>query len=174
LSICLPTYMYANLYEQTRFSYYDIVTTQMRGHHLGTPRYFDRLCSDRRYSDSAQSGRRVADFSWIGLRAVPIGKTPNQIPKIRGLLSPIMGLAFQNFGTKVWKARPNIHWAQIASVPRLVPCFRCMQHLDHRRRNRGQGGHVPPKIPENIFLGQLLCKIRAFSGKKSCKNREFC
>ena len=32
----------------------------------------------------AQSGRRVADYSWIGLRAVLIGKTLNQIPKIRG------------------------------------------------------------------------------------------
>ena len=53
---------------------------------MGTPHYSDRLCSDRRYSDNAQSGRRrrVADSSWIGLRAVPIGNTPNQIPKIRG------------------------------------------------------------------------------------------
>jgi len=29
-------------------------------------------------------GRRVADCSWIGLRAVPIGKMQNHIPKIRG------------------------------------------------------------------------------------------
>jgi len=29
----------------------------------GTPRCSDRLCSDRRYSDSPQSGRRVADCS---------------------------------------------------------------------------------------------------------------
>ena len=52
----------------------------------GTPRYSDRLCSDRLYSNSPQSGcrRRVADYSWIGLWAVPIGKTSNQIPKIRG------------------------------------------------------------------------------------------
>ena len=85
-----------------------------------------------RYSDSPQSGRRVADFSWIGLRAALIGKTPNQIPKIRGLLilSPKLGLAFQHFGTKVWKARPNMHGAQIASVPRSMLCFWCMQHLD--------------------------------------------
>ena len=52
---------------------------------MGTPRYSDRLCSDRHYSDNPQSGRRhrVADCSWIGLLAVPIGKTSNQIPKIR-------------------------------------------------------------------------------------------
>jgi len=41
----------------------------------GTPRYSDRHCSDRRYSDSPQLGRWVADCSWIGLWAVPIGKT---------------------------------------------------------------------------------------------------
>jgi len=59
-------------------------------HKMGTPRYSDRLCSDRHYSnrhysDNPQSGRRrrVADCSWIGLRAIPIGKTSNQIPKIR-------------------------------------------------------------------------------------------
>jgi len=51
----------------------------------GIPRYSDRLCSDTHYSDNPQSGRRhrVADCSWIGLQAVPIGKTSNQIPKIR-------------------------------------------------------------------------------------------
>ena len=34
-----------------------------------------------------------------------------------------------------------------------------------RRRGRGQGGTCLPKFGENIFWGQLLCKIRAFSGK---------
>jgi len=53
---------------------------------ISTPHYSDRLCSDRHYSDNPQSGRRhrVADCSWIGLRAVQIGHTSsNQIPKIR-------------------------------------------------------------------------------------------
>jgi len=45
-------------------------------------------------------------------------------------LSPILGLAFQNFGTKVRTARPNMHGAQIALVPRSMPCFRCMRRLD--------------------------------------------
>ena len=38
----------------------------------------------------------------------------------------------------------------------------------------GGRGHVPPKIREKIFFGQLLCKIRAFFGQKSSKIREFC
>jgi len=52
---------------------------------MGTPRYSDRLCSDRHYSDKKQSGRRhrVADCSWIGLQAVPIGNMSNQVRKIR-------------------------------------------------------------------------------------------
>jgi len=32
----------------------------------GTPHYSDRLCSNRRYSDSPQSGRRMADW-WLQL-----------------------------------------------------------------------------------------------------------
>jgi len=35
----------------------------------GTPRYSDRFCSDRRYSDNPQLGCQVADCSWPGLRA---------------------------------------------------------------------------------------------------------
>ena len=66
----------------------------MHIHISGTPRYSDRLCSVRHYSDNPQSGRRrrVADCSWIGLRAVSIGKTSNQvqIPKIRGRGSTIV------------------------------------------------------------------------------------
>jgi len=39
----------------------------------------------------------------------------------------------------------------------------------------GAGGHVPPqkKIAEKIFFGQLLCKIRAFSGKNHVKLGNF-
>jgi len=32
---------------------------------------------------------------------------------------------------------------------------------------------MPPKIREKIFLGQLLCKIRAFSGKNHVKFVKF-
>ena len=39
----------------------------------------------------------------------------------------------------------------------------------HRRR-----GGIFPKIREKIFFGQLLGKIRAFFGQKSCKIRKFC
>jgi len=55
-------------------------------------------------------------------------------------------------------------------------CIGVATNLSRRRRRRGQqGGHVPPKIPEkNKFFGQLLRKIRAFFGQKSCKIREFC
>ena len=31
-----------------------------------------------------------------------------------------------------------------------------------RRRGRGGGAHVSPKIRDKIFLGQLLCKIPIF------------
>jgi len=37
----------------------------------------------------------------------------------------------------------------------------------------GDGGHVLPKIREKIFFGQLLCKIRAFSGKNRVKFGNF-
>jgi len=40
----------------------------------------------------------------------------------------------------------------------------------------GDGRHVPPpqeKNGEKIFFGQLLCKIRAFSGKNHVKFRNF-
>ena len=37
----------------------------------------------------------------------------------------------------------------------------------------GAGGHVPPKNSGKIFFGQLLCKIRAFSGKNHVKFRNF-
>jgi len=36
-----------------------------------------------------------------------------------------------------------------------------------RRWDREGRGHVPPKFREKIFFGQLLCKIRAFSGKNN-------
>jgi len=45
--------------------------------------------------------------------------------------------------------------------------------LFHRCRRRGHGGHVPPKIREQICFGQLLCKIRAFSGNNHVKFGNF-
>jgi len=48
----------------------------------GTPHYSDRLCFDRRYSDSPQSGRRMDDCSWIDLRELERRRTKSQ--KIRG------------------------------------------------------------------------------------------
>ena len=52
----------------------------------GTPRYSDRLCSDRRYSDNPQSGRTSGGWQQLNrpTGSIPIGKMPNQIPKIRG------------------------------------------------------------------------------------------
>jgi len=38
---------------------------------------------------------------------------------------------------------------------------------------RAGGGHVPPKILEKIFFGQLLCKIRAFFGQINVKFGNF-
>jgi len=49
----------------------------------GTPRYSNRLFRQTLFRQSTL-GRRVADCSWIGLRAVLIGKMQNQIPKISG------------------------------------------------------------------------------------------
>jgi len=88
----------------------------------GTPRYSDRLCSDRRYSDNPQSGRRrrVADCSRIGLRAVPIGKTPNQIPKIRG--STIM--CWKYVVTFPVEGHPRPHQDTLPTDPALLT------HLD--------------------------------------------
>jgi len=77
---------------------------------MGTPCYSDRLCSDRRYSDSPQSGRRVADFSWIGLRAVPIGKMRNQIPKIRGLFEPHIGSGISKVWYESLKSQTQYPW----------------------------------------------------------------
>ena len=70
----------------------------------------DAIPTDAIPTVHAQSGRRGADCSWIGLRAVPIGKTPNQIPKIRG-------------STTVWKyvvtfpeeGAPHTHWDSLPS-----------------------------------------------------------
>ena len=43
----------------------------------------------------------------------------------------------------------------------------------HRRRRRGQGGHVPPKIGENIFSGNYYVKFGHFSGKNQEKFGNF-
>jgi len=69
--------------------------------------------------------------SWLQLNGqYRLERRRTKSRKSGGYLSPIMGLAFQNVGTKVWKARPNMHGAQIASVPRSMPYFRCIKHLD--------------------------------------------
>jgi len=36
------------------------------------------------------------------------------------------------------------------------------------------GAHAPLKFRKKIFFGQLLCKIPAYFGQKSCKIWEFC
>jgi len=103
---------------------------------MGTPRYSDRLCSDRHYSDNLQSGRRrrVVDCSWIGLRAVPIGNTLNRIPKIRG--STIVLEPWRYVVTFPEEGQPRPHQdsldsqAPLPSVPRWMPCFQCMWHLN--------------------------------------------
>jgi len=55
-------------------------------------------------------------------------------------------------------------------------CRLCSVQL-HRRRRRGQGSTCSPppqkKKTGNIFFGQLLCKIRAFSGKNHVKLGDF-
>jgi len=75
----------------------------------------------------------LADCSWIGLRAVLIGKTPNQIPKIRG--STIALEVRCNFsgggGTPdPLGYPPQAPFPSVTSVPRSMPCFRCIQRLD--------------------------------------------
>jgi len=55
----------------------------------------------------------------------------------------------------------------------FILVMKCLTLLLHIGVGDGEGGHVPPKIRENFFR-QLLCKIRAFFGLKSCKIREFC
>ena len=81
----------------------------------------------------AQSGRRVADCSWISLRAVLIGKTPNQNPKIRG--STIALKVRCNFSGGGGTPDPLGYPLQaplpsVTSVPRSMPCFRRIQRLD--------------------------------------------
>jgi len=72
--------------------------------------------------------------SWIGLRAVPIGKTSNQIPKIRGSTIVRVGALdvrcyFSGGGdTQTPPGYPP--QAPLPSVPRSMPCFRCMRRLD--------------------------------------------
>jgi len=41
-------------------------------------------------------------------------------------------------------------------------------------RDRRAETQAPLKFGKKYFLGQLLCKIRAFFWQKSCKIREFC
>jgi len=53
----------------------------------------------------AQSGHRVADCSWIGLQAVLIGKTLNQIPKIRGSI-----IVWKYVVTFLEEGTPQTHW----------------------------------------------------------------
>jgi len=59
----------------------------------GTPRCSHRLCSDGHYSDNPQSGRRhrVADCSWIGLRAVQIGPYRLHIRRTKSRKSGVGG-----------------------------------------------------------------------------------
>ena len=66
----------------------------------------------------------------------------------------------------------NIPGSQI----KLINLSRCCSHRRRRRGGGGRGGHVLPlpQIRDYIFFGQLLCKIRAFSGKNQVKFiREF-
>jgi len=83
----------------------------------------------------AQSGRRVVDCSWIGLRAVLIGKTPNQIPKIGGSTILLeVGLCC-NFTGRRGTPDPLGYPSQaplpsVTSVFWSMPCFRCIQRLD--------------------------------------------
>jgi len=44
----------------------------------------------------------------------------------------------------------------------------CRAYLHRRRRWGQEGARAPLKLGKNIF-GQLLCKIRAFSGKNHVK-----
>jgi len=70
--------------------------------------------------------------------------------------------------------------SQHAGSPRSCKLF-ALQAIDWgsliiflHRHSRWEGRrHVPPKVRENIFR-QLLCKIQAFFGQRSCKIREFC
>ena len=80
------------------------------------------------------------DVGWltavtIGLRAVPIGKTPNQIPKIRGSTIVLKVHVRCNF-SRGWGTPdplgypPQALLPSVTSVPRSMPCFRCIERLD--------------------------------------------
>jgi len=91
-----------------------------------------------------QSGRwrRVSDCSWIGLRAVQIGKTSNQIPKIRGRGQYNCVGALEVHCNFSGKGAPQTSpeypphspghtpQAPLPSVPGSMTCFRCMRRLD--------------------------------------------
>ena len=95
----------------------------------GGRHHSDRLCSDRRYSDSPQSRRPSTSLASLGIfrnsrnwkkkhwwgsrccmhrkHGIDWGTEAIWAPCI-GLLALLLGLAFQTFVPKFWNARPNM------------------------------------------------------------------
>jgi len=100
---------------------------------MGTPHYSDRLCSDRRYSDSTCTV--WMSCGWLQLNR-PTGSTdwkdaePN--PENQGQYGCVVVLC--NFsgvgGTPVPLGYPSqAPLPSVTSVPRSMPCFWCIQRL---------------------------------------------
>jgi len=82
----------------------------------------------------------------------------------------------QNPAREAYSGHSGIRIAPALPPRRVSPPSQIPEHM---RRRRGAGGHVPTPTPppqkknrENIFR-QLLCKIRAFSGKNHVKFGNF-
>jgi len=89
------------LFRQTLFRQSTVWTTTTTTHKF----YWNGSINNAEYN-----GSRVADFSWIGLRAVPIGKMPNQIPKIRGLFEPNIWSGISKFWYESLKSQTQYAW----------------------------------------------------------------
>ena len=105
------------------------------------------------YSNSPQSGRWVADCSWIGLRAVPIGKMPNQIPKIRGTTIMLRG-------TGIPPQAPRFPWSPPGALIIAVLSIHPMPR--------------PPSISPNFFYFYIclsVLKMHWVVLTADCRNR---
>jgi len=135
-NICLPIWYYHQVYEG--FSIWDWAHNQIQHHiHSGrpTPHYSDRLCSDRRYSDSPctvgtsggllQLNRPTGSTDWKDAEPNPQNQGQyNNVLEVRCNFSRGGGI------TDPLGYPPQALLPSVISVPRSIPCFRCIQRLD--------------------------------------------
>jgi len=128
-----------------------------------------------RFGRYSERGKRKSPFSTTPLSFdATVQRTPAIIHKILNLLETgILALHFcrsRSLGSQTAGEIVMNLYESVNSQHKndLVPC-----RWTHRRRRRGQGGHEPPKIRENIFSGNYYVKFGHFLGKNHVKFGNF-